>query len=206
MQYTRSRKKKKKGLINQFCCKFKFNNQFDAILLKIRTETYEAETEFILNFPKFFLLVVNPLIMPESSHFDLIQKGRTEILSIQLMTKVFNFNFFVNRSSTITITFSSYFNLISMLTQQLNQAVPRSYTQTFTQQLMTLSTGVSFQFLGRIIEVIDLYDSAVESGQPTERKTKNLGNIGLDIETDLREFEKNPSRRISEGLEATTSE
>jgi hypothetical protein len=31
--------------------------------------------------------------------------------------------------------------------------------------------------------------------------------MGLDIETDLREFEKeNPSRRISEGLEATSSE
>jgi hypothetical protein len=46
----------------------------------------------------------------------------------------------------------------------------------------------------------------VRSGQPTERKTKNLGNIGLDIETDLREIEEqNPSRMISEGLEATTS-
>jgi hypothetical protein len=40
-----------------------------------------------------------------------------------------------------------------------------------------------------------------------QRKTKNLGNIGLVIETDLREFEKEkPSRRISEGLEATSSE
>jgi hypothetical protein len=39
------------------------------------------------------------------------------------------------------------------------------------------------------------------------RKTKNLGNIGLDIETDLWEFEKeNPTLRISEGLEATTSQ
>jgi hypothetical protein len=33
----------------------------------------------------------------------------------------------------------------------------------------------------------------VGSGQPTERKTKTLGNIGLDIETDLREFEKRKS-------------
>jgi hypothetical protein len=47
----------------------------------------------------------------------------------------------------------------------------------------------------------------VGEGQHTERKTANLGNIGLDIETDLREFEKeNPSRRISEGLEAISSE
>jgi hypothetical protein len=45
----------------------------------------------------------------------------------------------------------------------------------------------------------------VGSGQPTEIKTKNLGNIGLDIETVLREFEKeNPSRRICEGLKATS--
>jgi hypothetical protein len=35
---------------------------------------------------------------------------------------------------------------------------------------------------------------------------KKIGNIGIDIETDLREIEKqNPSRRISECLEATTS-
>jgi hypothetical protein len=38
-------------------------------------------------------------------------------------------------------------------------------------------------------------------------KNKNLGNIGLDIETDLREFEKeNSSRRICEDLKSTTSE
>jgi hypothetical protein len=121
------------------------------------------------------------------------------------MTKVFNFNFFVNRSLTITVTFSSYFNLIPMLTQQLNQAIPRSCIQISTQQLMTLSPGVSFQFLGRKIEVVILHDSAVGSGQPTEGKTKNLGNIGLDIETDLRDSEeKNSSGRISEGPGATS--
>jgi hypothetical protein len=54
----------------------------------------------------------------------------------------------------------------------------------------TLSTGVSFQFLGRKFTVVSLHDSPVGSGQPTEIKTKNLGNIGLDIETDWREFEK----------------
>jgi hypothetical protein len=180
IQYTRSRKKKKKGLINQFCDKFKFNNQFDAMLFKIRTKTYEAEAEFILSFPKFFWSVDNPLIMPESLHSNLIQKGRTEILSIQLMTNVFNFNHFVNRSSTITVTFSSNFNLISMLTQQLNQAISRSHTQTFTQQLKILSTGDSFQFLRRIIEVVSLHDSVAESGQPAEKKKqKTLGTSGL---------------------------
>jgi hypothetical protein len=47
----------------------------------------------------------------------------------------------------------------------------------------------------------------VGSGQPTERKTKKLGNIRLVIGTDLREFKKeNLSQRISEGLEATRSE
>jgi hypothetical protein len=91
----------------------------------------------------------------------------------------------VNRSSTITVTFSNNFNLIPMLIQLLNQAIPRSYIRTFTQQLITLSTGVSFQFLRRIIEVVSLYDSTVGSGQTTERKTKNIGNIGLDIKTDL---------------------
>jgi hypothetical protein len=94
-----------------------------------------------------------------------------------------------------------------MPNQQLIQIIPRRFIQAITQQLTTLSTGVSFQFLGRKLEVVSLYDSAVGLGQPTERKTKNLGNIGLDIETDLREIEKqNPSQRISEGLEATTSE
>jgi hypothetical protein len=58
-----------------------------------------------------------------------------------------------------------------------------------------------------MLEVVSLNDSAVGSGQPKERKTKNLGNIGLDIETDLREIEEeNPSRRIIEGLEATSFE
>jgi hypothetical protein len=64
---------------------------------------------------------------------------------------------------------------------------------------------VSFRFLGRNLEVVFLHDSAVGSGQPIERKTKNLGNIGIDIKTDLREFDKqSSSRRTSEGLRATT--
>jgi hypothetical protein len=46
-----------------------------------------------------------------------------------------------------------------------------------------------------------------EQDNPQREKQKNLGNIRLDIETDLKEFEKeNPSRRISDGFEATTSE
>jgi hypothetical protein len=70
-----------------------------------------------------------------------------------------------------------------------------------------LSTDVSYRFLVRKLEVASLNDIAVRSGQHTERKTKNLGNIGLDIETDLREFDKeNSSRRISEGLRATALE
>jgi hypothetical protein len=61
--------------------------------------------------------------------------------------------------------------------------------------------------MGRKIDVVLINDSAVRSDQSTERKSKNLGNIELDIKTDLMEFEKeNPSRRISEGLEVTTSE
>jgi hypothetical protein len=47
----------------------------------------------------------------------------------------------------------------------------------------------------------------VGSGQPTEIKTKNLGNIGLDIETDLRDLDKeNSYRRIREGSGVTTPE
>jgi hypothetical protein len=47
----------------------------------------------------------------------------------------------------------------------------------------------------------------VGSGQPTERKTKNFGNIGLDIEIDLREIDKeNSSRRISNDSGSTTPE
>jgi hypothetical protein len=97
--------------------------------------------------------------------------------------------------------------LIPLPNQQLNQTIPKRFIHAVIQPLITLSTGVSFQILGRQIEVVSLHDSAVGSGQATERKTKNLGNIRLDIETDLREFEKeNPSRRINEGLEITSSE
>jgi hypothetical protein len=94
-----------------------------------------------------------------------------------------------------------------MPNQQLNQIIPKRFIQEVIQFLITLSTGVSFQFLGRKIEVVSLHDSAVGSGQSTERKIKNLGNIGLDYEIDLREYEKeNSSRRISKGLEAILSE
>jgi hypothetical protein len=51
--------------------------------------------------------------------------------------------------------------------------------------------------------MIALWDQA----NPQKKKNKNLGNIGFDMGTELREFEKeNPSRRISEGLEAMSSE
>jgi hypothetical protein len=90
-----------------------------------------------------------------------------------------------------------------------NQTIFRPpHIQTFSEAniyqyklfLISLSTGVSIQFLGRKLEVVSLNNSAVGSGQPAERKTKILGNIGLDIATDLREIEKqNTSRRISQG-------
>jgi hypothetical protein len=70
---------------------------------------------------------------------------------------------------------------------------------------MFLSTDASYQFMRRFLEVVSLNDSAVGSGQPTEIKTKNIGNIGLYIEIDLMEFDKNnSSRRISEDLKATS--
>jgi hypothetical protein len=85
-----------------------------------------------------------------------------------------------------------------MQSKFFNQPFSGQFLQTIRRK--TLSTGVSFQYLGCEAEDVSLNDSAVGSGQPTERKTKNLGNIGLDIETDWREFEKeNTSRRISEG-------
>jgi hypothetical protein len=62
---------------------------------------------------------------------------------------------------------------------------------------------VSFRFLGRKLEVVFLHDCPVVLSQPTERKRKNLGSIGLDIKTDLREFDKqSSSRRTSESLRA----
>jgi hypothetical protein len=141
MQYTRNRKNKKKGLINQFCCKFKCNNQFDAILLKVRIETKEAEAMSVFECTDFldFLIFLKIFL-----YFFVDSIGHGSQNMAVLMTKVLNF---VNRSSTITVIFSINFNLIPMPTQQLNQTIPRSYIQKFTQQLTTLSTGVSFQFL-----------------------------------------------------------
>jgi hypothetical protein len=70
-----------------------------------------------------------------------------------------------------------------------------------------LPTNVSCQFPNVELEVILSNDSAVGSSQPTERKTKNLRNIGLDDKTDLEKFdEANSSRRISKSSEATRSE
>jgi hypothetical protein len=106
----------------------------------------------------------------------------------------------------ITVKFSSNFDPILMPHQQLNPEIPDAIIQSSKLFLKSLSTGVSIQYLGRKLEVVLINDSAVGSGQPTERKTKNLGNIGLDIKTDLRVIEKeNPSRRINESLEATTA-
>jgi hypothetical protein len=66
---------------------------------------------------------------------------------------------------------------------------------------------MSFRFLGSVLEVVFLHDGAVGSGQPTERKTENLGNIGLDIQIDFKEFDKqSSSRKTSEGLRTTTLE
>jgi hypothetical protein len=48
-----------------------------------------------------------------------------------------------------------------MPNQQLCQPISGEYKRTINQQISTLSTGVSFQFLGRKIEVVSLHDSAV---------------------------------------------
>jgi hypothetical protein len=94
------------------------------------------------------------------------------------MTNVLNF---LNKSSTTTVTFSMKLDLIPMLSQQFYQPISGEYMQAINRRTI-LSTGVSFQFLGRKLAVVSLQDSAVGSGQPTEIKTKNLGNIGLNIE------------------------
>jgi hypothetical protein len=84
----------------------------------------------------------------------------SKVLS-QLRAMVINFNQLVNRNSIITVIFSIDFNLIRMPEQQLNQAIPNIFMQLFTQQLISLSTGVSIQFLGRKLEVDSLNDSTV---------------------------------------------
>jgi hypothetical protein len=78
-----------------------------------------------------------------------------------------------------------------MLIQTFDQVYKYRNTSSFDPfPLKHLPTDVSYQFLGRKLEVVSLNDSSVESGQPTEIKTKNLGNNRLDIETDLKEFDK----------------
>jgi hypothetical protein len=87
---------------------------------------------------------------------------------------------------------------------KLEAIVPNASSQ--EKRKIFLPTNVSFRFLGSM-RVVSMHDSAVGSGQPTERKTKNLGNLGLDIKEDLKEFDKeNSSRKIREGLMATTIE
>jgi hypothetical protein len=109
-----------------------------------------------------------------------------------------------------TVTYHNFQNLIRRKLsndQNLNIAaiVPNAPTQ--EKQNTFLPTDASFRILGRKLEVVSLHESAVGSGQPTEIKTKNLGNLGLDIETDLRDFEEeNSSGRISEAPGATTPE
>jgi hypothetical protein len=76
---------------------------------------------------KFFLY---PAEKPNSSIDQCIQKATS---LYQFPNNVFNFSHLVNRSSTITVAFSSDFNLIPMPNQQFNQAIPRSYIQPFTQ-------------------------------------------------------------------------
>jgi hypothetical protein len=95
------------------------------------------------------------------------------------MSNVLNF---LNRSSTTTVTFSIEDDLIPMLSQQFYQSISEEFLKSIYQT--TLSTGVSFQFLGSKLAVVSLHDSAVGSDQPIVIKTKNLGNLGLDIETD----------------------
>jgi hypothetical protein len=89
----------------------------------------------------------------------------------------------------------------------LNTAAIVQKATTQEKQNKFLPTDASFRILGRLLEVVSLIDSAVGSGQPTEKKTKKFGNIGLDIETDLRDFEEEKSSlRISESSGAMPPE
>jgi hypothetical protein len=72
----------------------------------------------------------------------------------KFLANVFNFNHFVNSSTTITVTFSIDSNLIQIPNQQLIQAILRRFIRIYTHQLITLSTGVSIQYLRRKLEVV----------------------------------------------------
>jgi hypothetical protein len=108
MQYSKHKKRKKKVLIKQIRSENKYNNQFDAFLIKIQAETFQFEVEFAVR--EFVFLVSKNFF----SGFSDSSIDHTFQLSTVLMTKVLNF---VNRSSTITVIFSSNFDLIPMLNQ-----------------------------------------------------------------------------------------
>jgi hypothetical protein len=102
-----------------------------------------------------------------------------------------------------TVTYHNFQNLISRKLSNVHIFSLEAIVSNASSQevlIIFLPTDASFRNLGRVIEVVFLNDSAVGSGQPTEIKTKNLGNMGLNIENDLRDFDKeNSSRRMSEG-------
>jgi hypothetical protein len=123
MQYTKSRKKKKKGVVNQsICSKFKtefFISETEATeakyLIKIILKSYSNEVFNIFTLMQNFLIHdLIQKVVPDDFISENVSQNRTTVL---------NFNQFVNRSSTITVTFSSNFNLIPMPIQQLNQAI-----------------------------------------------------------------------------------
>jgi hypothetical protein len=130
-----------------------------------------------------------------------------EIFALNLKNLA-HWNHFFNDHKTITN--NNFQNLIRRKLSNdefLNIAVIVPNAPTQEKQNKFLPTDASFRILGRNKEVVSLHDSAVGSGQPTEIKTKNLGNLRLDIETDLKDFEEeNSSRRIRESPGATTPE
>jgi hypothetical protein len=63
------------------------------------------------------------------------------------------------------------FDLIPMLSKQINQSFSGEVSQ--ASERKTLSTGVSFQYLECEAEDISLNDSAVGSGQLTEKNLRS---------------------------------
>jgi disulfide oxidoreductase YuzD len=102
-----------------------------------------------------------------------------------------HWNYFFNDHKTVTN--HNFQNLIRRKLSNdefLNTVVIVANAPVEEKQNKFLPTDASFRILERYKEVVSINDNAVGSCKPTEKKTKNLGNIGLDIETDLRDFEE----------------
>jgi hypothetical protein len=124
--------KRKKSFTHQLIS-YKFKKKTEANnLIKNNTSRYSNEI-----FNAVFLVHNNSFekVVPEDFNSRSLSEIRTNVL---------NFNFFVNRSSTITVIFSSDFNLISMPKQQLNQSIPDAVIHTNNLFSKSLTTGVSF--------------------------------------------------------------